>query len=166
MGHFRASLAIARQKFPNLRVAYLSSRIYAGYAVTSLNPEPYAYEGGLAVRRLILDQIKGNAGLNYDPAKGELKSPLLLWGPYLWADGTTPRKSDGLIYNREDLGPDGTHPSGSSGRDKVAQSPFEVSQDRSERQGLVPQVGPSCREGLMCSQPRERLRNARWRDAQ
>ena len=121
IGHFRASLAIAREKFPNLRVAYLSSRIYAGYAVTGLNPEPYAYEGGLAVRRLILDQIKGDAGLNYDPAKGELKAPLLLWGPYLWADGITPRKSDGLVYNREDLAPDGTHPSGSSGREKVAQ---------------------------------------------
>ena len=30
-----------RQRFPNLRVAYLSSRIYAGYATTPLNPEPY-----------------------------------------------------------------------------------------------------------------------------
>ena len=119
LGHIRASLLVARQKFPNLRVVYLSSRIYAGYATTGLNPEPYAYEGGLAVRRLILDQIRGGAGLNYDPAKGEVQAPLLLWGPYLWADGTTPRKSDGLIYNRDDLGPDGTHPSRTEGREKV-----------------------------------------------
>jgi len=43
----------------------------------------------------------------------------VLWGPYLWADGTTPRKSDGLTYEREDLAADGTHPS-ESGRQKVA----------------------------------------------
>jgi hypothetical protein len=119
VGHVRRSLQIARNKFPNLRVAYLSSRIYAGYARTGLNPEPYAYESAFAVRRLILDQIKGDAALNCDPAKGKVKAPLLLWGPYLWADGLTPRKSDGLVWKREDLGADGTHPSG-SGRDKVA----------------------------------------------
>lgn len=119
-GHIIGSLNIAREKFPNLRVAYLSSRIYAGYAVTGLNPEPYAYESGLVVRRVIRDQIAGDAKLNFDPAKGAVKSPLLLWGPYLWADGLTPRKSDGLTWKREDLGPDGTHPSNPSGRDKVA----------------------------------------------
>ncbi len=107
-GHVAASLRIAREKFPNLRVVYLSSRIYAGYAVTPLNPEPYAYESAFAVRGLILDQMKG-----------DVKAPVLLWGPYLWGDGTTARKSDGLVWTREDLGGDGTHPS-ASGREKVA----------------------------------------------
>jgi hypothetical protein len=37
----------------------------------------------------------------------------------LWADGVTPRQADGLIYERSDLGSDGTHPS-VSGREKVA----------------------------------------------
>ena len=46
-----------KQRFPNLRIAYLSSRIYAGYAVTPLNPEPDAYESAFAVRWLIQDQI-------------------------------------------------------------------------------------------------------------
>jgi hypothetical protein len=119
IGHIRKSLQIARQKFPNLRVAYLSSRIHAGYATTPLNPEPYAYESAFVVRRLILDQAKGEAALNYDHARGEVKAPLLLWGPYLWGDGLTPRKSDGLVWKREDLGGDGTHPS-RSGREKVA----------------------------------------------
>ena len=119
-GHIVSSLNIAKGKFPNLRVAYLSSRIYAGYAVSGLNPEPYAFESGLVVRRLIRQQIAGEPKLNFDPARGAVKSPLLLWGPYLWADGIHPRKSDGLTWNREDLGPDGTHPSGSTGRDKVA----------------------------------------------
>jgi hypothetical protein len=105
-----SDLTFAKQKYPNLRVAYLSSRIYAGYATTPLNPEPYAYEGAFAMRWVIQAQMKGDAKLNFDPAKGEVKAPLVLWGPYLWADGTTPRKSDGLVYKNDEFGPDGTHP--------------------------------------------------------
>jgi hypothetical protein len=112
-------LHLLKLKFPNLRIVYLSSRIYGGYATTPLNPEPYAFEGAFAVRDLITRQISGDADLNYDSAKGAVKSPLLLWGPYLWADGLTPRQSDGLIWKREDFRDDGTHPS-DSGRDKVA----------------------------------------------
>lgn len=118
----RDTLAViqnAKQKFPNLQIAYMSSRIYGGYSGGSLNPEPFAYESAFAVRWLIQDQIDGNAKLSYVPS-GEIegKAPLLLWGPYLWADGATPRKSDGLVWKREDLAGDGTHPS-QSGRDKV-----------------------------------------------
>lgn len=107
-------------RFPNLRIAYLSSRIYAGYAGNALNPEPYAYESAFAVRWLIEGQVRGDAELNFDPAKGKVTAPLLLWGPYLWADGITPRQADGLVWNLEDFGKDGTHPD-ISGREKVAQ---------------------------------------------
>jgi hypothetical protein len=113
-------LRMLQARFPNLRLAYLSSRIYAGYATTGLNPEPYAYESAFSVRWLIEAQIANDPNLNYDPARGEVKAPLLLWGPYLWADGVKPRQSDGLVWLREDLGPDGTHPS-PSGRQKVAE---------------------------------------------
>lgn len=109
----------AKAKFPNLRIVYLSSRIYGGYATTRLNPEPYAYESAFAARWLIQEQVKGSEALNFDAAKGKVMAPLLLWGPYLWADGTTPRKSDGLVYKQEDLAKDGTHPS-NEGRQKVA----------------------------------------------
>lgn len=114
-----AVLQNAKARFPNLRIAYLGSRIYGGYAASGLNPEPYAYEGAFAVRWLIQDQITGDPALNFDQAKGVVKAPLALWGPYLWADGLTPRKSDGLQWKREDFGSDGTHPS-STGRRKVA----------------------------------------------
>lgn len=100
-------------KFPNVRLAFLSSRIYAGYARTGLNPEPYAYEGAFAMRGLIQKQMSGDAALSGDNA------PALLWGPYLWAAGATPRKSDGLSWNPEDFAGDGTHPS-PAGREKVA----------------------------------------------
>jgi hypothetical protein len=109
----------AKSRFPNLRVAYLSSRIYAGYATSQLNPEPYAYEGALVCRWLIQDQIDGETRLNYDAAKGPVRAPLLLWGPYLWAAGLTPRKSDGLTWTTDDYANDLTHPS-MSGRRKVA----------------------------------------------
>jgi hypothetical protein len=84
-----------------------------------VNPEPFAYESAFSVRWLIQDQVKGDPRLNFDPKKGKVVSPLLLWGPYLWADGITPRKGDGLVWERKDLGEDGVHPS-PSGRDKVA----------------------------------------------
>ena len=81
---------LPRKRFPNLRIAFLSSRIYGGYASTRLNPEPYAYEGAFPGEWLIQDQIKGDRDLNHDPARGEVQAPLLLWGPYLWADGLAP----------------------------------------------------------------------------
>ena len=113
------TLHLLKQRFPNLQLAYLSSRIYAGYATTSLNPEPYAYEGAFSIRWIIDAQVKGDPKLNADAARGPVQSPVVLWGPYLWADGTTPRK-DGLVWNRSDLrDTDGTHPS-PSGQQKVA----------------------------------------------
>jgi hypothetical protein len=107
-----------KDQFPNLRIAYLSSRIYAGYASTALNPEPYAYESGFAVKWLIEAQIAGEDSLNFDPAQGPVESPWLSWGPYLWADGMTPRPGDGLMWLCTDYANDGTHPS-PNGRIKV-----------------------------------------------
>jgi hypothetical protein len=108
------------QRFPNLRVAYVSSRIYAGYATALTNPEPLAYEGAFAVRWVIQAQEKGDPLLNHDPARGPVLAPLVLWGPYLWTDGVRPRKGDNLVWLKDDVtANDGTHPS-ASGRDKVA----------------------------------------------
>jgi hypothetical protein len=110
-----ASLAITRETFPNLRVAYLSSRIYGGYNIAGIrrvNPEPFAYETAFAVRWVIRDQINS-------AKKGKIAGPVLLWGPYLWADGVRPRKSDKLVWERRDLTKDGVHPS-KSGQEKVA----------------------------------------------
>src|SRR5262249_56600801 len=47
-----ASLAITRATFTNMRVAYLSSRIYGGYNIAGIrrvNPEPFAYETAFSV---------------------------------------------------------------------------------------------------------------------
>lgn len=103
-------LRIAKDELPNLRIVYCAARIYAGYATTTLNPEPYAYEQGFAVKWLIEDQLGGDPSLNYDANKGPVEAPWIAWGPYAWADGLTPR-SDGLTWLCSDLQPDGTHPS-------------------------------------------------------
>ena len=85
-------LQLARQRYPNLRLAYLSSRIYGGYATTPLNPEPYAYEGAFSARWVIQAQVAGDRELNYDPKRGSVKAPWLSWGPDFWANGSTPRR--------------------------------------------------------------------------
>jgi hypothetical protein len=110
-----ASLAVTRSTFPNLRVAYLSSRIYGGYNIAGIrrvNPEPFAYETAYSARWVIQEQIASER-------KGKVSGPVLLWGPYLWADGVRPRKSDKLVWERKDLAEDGVHPSKIGGR-KVA----------------------------------------------
>ena len=117
----------AKFRYPNLKQIFLSTRIYAGYAPKPLNPEPYAYEYGFSGKWLIqaqIDQIRNN-GTIIDPVAGDLNyvsgsAAWTAWGPYLWANGTSPR-SDGLIWcngqsgapcNGElDFEPDGTHPS-------------------------------------------------------
>jgi len=103
------SLVVAKERFPNLRIVYLSSRTYGGHAKSNLNPEPFAFESAFPVRWLIESQIKKEAELNFDDDRGAVKVPLLLWGPYLWANGDTPRKTDGITWTLEDVADDGTH---------------------------------------------------------
>jgi hypothetical protein len=109
---------IIKTRYPNTLSVYLSSRIYAGYASTTLNPEPYSYHSGFSVQWLIRDQLNADPALNFDPGRGPVRAPWLSWGPYLWADGLIPR-SDGLTWDCADFASDGTHPA-PSGRIKVA----------------------------------------------
>ena len=103
-----SALDNAAAVFPNLKQVYFSSRIYSGYSAdTAILAEPMSgYDNGFAVKAVIEDAIAG-------------ATPVwAAWGPYLWADGTTPR-NDGLTWECDDLEDDGVHPSG-SGEAKVA----------------------------------------------
>lgn len=127
--HMYEAVRTLKDLYPNVQMAFLSSRIYAGYAGDYyLNPEPLAYESGLSVKWLIQQQMDGDQNLNYDPANGTVEAPWMAWGTYLWADGLgpdgvsggIPGRSDGLEYECGDLRDDGTHPSPGVGTVKVA----------------------------------------------
>jgi hypothetical protein len=117
-GELANIVRILYDRFPNLKLVYLSNRTYAGWAKIRLNPEPYAYESGFAVKWLIEDQIHGDPALNFDGRRGPVRAPWLGWGPQLWANGTTPR-SDGFRFEQADFSPvDGTHES-PQGQEKI-----------------------------------------------
>ena len=105
IGHI---VRIVHERFPNVRLAYLSSRTYGGWALPKPggggpgNSEPYSYETGFAVKWLIERQLEGDASLNYEASRGPVKAPWLSWGPYLWANGMTPR-SDGFRFALDDF---------------------------------------------------------------
>jgi hypothetical protein len=103
----RTILQILGKRYRSLRLVYVSSRSYGGYAITPFNPEPAAYDGAFAVKWLIQERIASKT-----------KLPWVGWGPYLWADGLTPR-SDGLTWSCDDFKDDGTQPS-AAGATKAA----------------------------------------------
>jgi hypothetical protein len=109
--------------YPNIKIAYYSSRTRSYLMERGLSPEPLAYETGFSVKWLIEKQINGDPELNFDPERGEVKAPYLSWGPYLWIDGENPR-SDGQVWTSSDLAQDCTHPT-QAGADKVAKMLFD-----------------------------------------
>ncbi len=108
-----------KDRFPNLAIIYLTSRIYGGYSRNDLRNEPVSYQTGFAIKWLIEAQINGDPELNYDPSNGPVRAPWLSWGPYLWADGMNAR-SDGLTWACDELREDDGHHPSDLGRDKVA----------------------------------------------
>lgn len=105
-----AVLQALKARFANLELVYLSSRIYGGYADGGPSPEPFAFQSGVAVKAVIVDQIAGEPALNWDPSRGPVRAPWLAWGPYLWADGTEAGEPDALRWVRSDFEADGIHP--------------------------------------------------------
>jgi hypothetical protein len=107
-----------RYNYPNCVLMLIVSRNYSGYSLEPLNPEPYAYEAGFAAQFLMKAQAaqctasmtcSTTPGDNFagdlsyvatsgNACGGSACAPLILWAGYTWANGTTPRGSDGLIW--------------------------------------------------------------------
>ncbi|HEX7254385.1 MAG TPA: hypothetical protein VF236_00500 [Gaiellaceae bacterium] len=102
--HLRSIVRLLSTRFPNLRLIYVSSRTYGGYAITHLNPEPFAYETGFAAKWLVQESIQRR-----------IPRVWVGWGPYLWTDGLAGRR-DGLTWQCDDVAEDGMHPSPSGVR--------------------------------------------------
>jgi hypothetical protein len=106
-------------RYPNIEIAYYSSRTRSYRIWTGLSPEPAAFENGFSVKWMIEKQISGDPSLNFDSGTGDpVVAPYLSWGPYIWADGINPR-SDGFAWLPEDMQSDCTHPS-AAGSLKIA----------------------------------------------
>jgi hypothetical protein len=119
-GQYESMMGTMHTLFPKLTMVYFSGRIYAGYSngVAKIDPEPYAYESGFAVKNAINDQINGATNLCDGNGCTTVNAPWMSWGPYYWANGLLAR-SDGLVWTCQDLQKDGTHPT-TSGDVKVA----------------------------------------------
>jgi hypothetical protein len=107
-GELARIVQVLHARFPNVKLVYLSSRTYGGWAKAAPrraapgNSEPFSYESGFAVQWLIARQLRGDPALNYDPAKGAVKAPWLSWGPYLWANGAR-KRADGFHFTPSDF---------------------------------------------------------------
>ena len=110
-----------KTRYANIQQIFLHSRIYAGYAVVPLNPEPFAYEYGFATKWFVNAQIAQTRSGTIDPVAGDLSfdvAPWIGWGPYFWASGGNLRQ-DGLNWVPSDYLRDLTHPA-ANGAAKVA----------------------------------------------
>lgn len=113
--HIGETLREMKRQYPNLRIAYLSSRVYGGYAPAGgFNPEPFAFETGYANRWVVTVQIE-QARMEHPEWHNDRVglidyrtgiAPWVAWGPYLWANGEQARE-DGLSWLRGDFEADG-----------------------------------------------------------
>ena len=99
------------REFPSVEAVFHTSRIYAGWAEAQTSRgEPMSFEGGLAV----------NAAIERWEDGALPDAPWIGWGPYLWANATTPN-GQGIFWTPDDFRDGGTnhHPS-DAGQVKVA----------------------------------------------
>lgn len=103
------AMHVFKSKFPNIRLVYLLGR-----TTTFLNPgkltihnvEPSPYYNGWACKWLIEDQMNGAPGTRYKGNNAEV--PLITWGWYEWAYGTSQPRKDGFTWEESDT-TDGLH---------------------------------------------------------
>ncbi|MCK6549860.1 DUF4215 domain-containing protein, partial [Myxococcota bacterium] len=102
------ALRALRVKFPNLKQVLLSTHHYAGFSpLFGTLTEPFAYEAGFAVKRVIDAQIRQMRTGALDPLVGDVsytsgRAAWTTWGFYHWANGATPN-GYGTSWSTADL---------------------------------------------------------------
>ncbi|MDZ4664919.1 MAG: T9SS type A sorting domain-containing protein, partial [Bacteroidota bacterium] len=96
---YKKLLQIILIKYPNVKMAYINSRAYAGYTDNSTGAglrAPRDYYNSWAVKWLIENQINNVAGYEYAGANANI--PFIDWATNSWANGNIP-KQDGLFWD-------------------------------------------------------------------
>lgn len=121
---YEVLMGVLLDKFPNLKMVFISGFFYGGYAdpikeFYDVVSEPGSYWNSFAVKWAIEKQIMGDPDLKFTGATR--RAAFMGWGPYVWADGMNP-SSTGLVWNcEEDFAPDGGgYHLTSGGKDKEA----------------------------------------------
>jgi len=101
-GFIGGTMRAIKARYKNIKMVFLSSRIYGGYNQASKSPEPYAYEGGFSTQFAINAQIvQADQGGSVDRVAGNLAytvAPWMAWGPYIWSNGEVPNKYNGVYW--------------------------------------------------------------------
>ncbi len=125
VNEYKKLLQIILIKYPNVKIAYINSRAYSGYADNSAGPglwAPRDYYNSWAVKWVIENQITNATGFDYTGSNPSI--PFVDWATNSWANGNIP-KLDGFFWDCvNDFGPsDGLHLS-TLGEKKVGQRLF------------------------------------------
>ena len=105
---FKLAMQVCKAKFKHLKLVYVLGRTTTFNTTMIQNVEPCPYYNGWGEKFYIEDQINGVPGTQY---KGDSAvAPLVTWGWYQWADGTTNPRQDGFVWTKN-LTIDGLHAS-------------------------------------------------------
>ena len=108
-------LRAARTHYPNLKMVFFNSRTSGAWThdtqVPAGNPEPFAFESGLAMKWTVAAQLAQETGAGIDPLAGNLgygssgPAAWIDWSVYNWANANVPR-GDSLTWPKTQFDPD------------------------------------------------------------
>ena len=99
VNNYKTLLEVVLQKYPNVKIAYINSRAYSGYADNSIGfglRAPRDYYNSWAVKWLIEKQINDQTGFEYTGVNKNI--PFIDWATNSWANGDI-LKPDGFFWD-------------------------------------------------------------------
>ncbi|MBK6827870.1 MAG: hypothetical protein IPG86_13870 [Chitinophagaceae bacterium] len=124
MQDIRTLLVTMKQKFPNLKIVYLSGRAFSGYAMAAANEVgkgllyPRDYYNGWTMKWMVEKQINNESGYTLS------EIPFITMSTYLWSRGAQTRNDGYFLDCMLDVGPDGLHLT-AAGEQKTGQQLFQ-----------------------------------------